>query len=517
MKALLILILFASYADAQPAKTFSSGHSRRGTPVWNGTDDTTPDGRQAFLVLGHSTARGSGVGPGTTPLPNTVYQVHQTTLIVSQISTTDMDDALGTTDLGTQWPSFGTTYYAKTGKKPMILNWGIPGSTFGDWVTTHYPTVKGYADTFLETQGLTKYKAIFIHLGINDRNLDPATVQTNCTSFFNTLTTDYPDIPIFIAQAAQSIRNSTQLMMIKRMLRDVAEDYPNITIYCDEQSIHANGYFYDALHYNTLGCNEVGKMGARAVADYENYSKWALSIISTHYDDLSTTKKDLIEDFITSIGDDYFDLDELCLWKQSDQRSQRTDYCFYNGVVSYNSTFVEDNFIQFGGLSNYMRSGILPANSNVHATASDNFSMMQIKQFAAGSPAATAALYGASDGTNYHQIFQITASADIEGNLNSIAATKAVNTTTNFEAGHAYGIKIDGGTIQLLKDGSGYGSAVANASPVVPNEEISFGGLLASGTQTNQLPVCTRYFVTGKSSTVNKSALYNALEILCAD
>jgi len=91
--------------------------------------EETSDGKQAILVMGDSIVAGSSPAYGSTPTSGTVYQVDKFDGTVTEITTTDMSDSVHYT-VGSFWPRFGIHYNAATGKKPMILNHGISGSTF---------------------------------------------------------------------------------------------------------------------------------------------------------------------------------------------------------------------------------------------------------------------------------------------------------------------------------------------------------------------------------------------------
>lgn len=478
--------------------------------------DTTADGKQGFLVIGDSTARGAGESYGPTPTANTVYQVDKSTQAITQITTTDMNATTGTT--GSQWPAFGIDYYTKTGKKPMILNWGHAGTSFGDWVSTDYALTKPSANLFLSSQGLTKFKAIFIHLGVNDINTAAGTLQTNITSLFNSITTDFPNTPIFIEQPASSARIATGITTLRTKLKQACIDYTNIQFFCDFGNIYANGYFQDAFHPSQAGCTQIGKMASRAIVDYGNYSKWALSIIAAHYDDLSGTVKTKINTFINTIGAAYFDLDCLYRWKTTDTKNIYLDFAFFNvPIAGVAPTFTNDDSISFNGSTQYIKSGLQPSTTNIKQSVGDAFYLIKVKTN--NNTTGTQYAFGAVDlsGTNTRsQFIQDCDFPATNGRINVQPADFSNETTAKILNNTCYGARISGGSsLSMLKNGVDFGLLDSSLGALTLQPlEIFIGGTNQDGGLSNPMNFSTTYFASGKYSTVNQVTLYNALEAL---
>lgn len=478
--------------------------------------EMTSTGRVAKLVIGDSIYAGSAPTYGATPTAGTVYQVNLLTRVVTEIGATDMSDSVGYT-VGSLWPRYGIHYNAATGKKPMILNHAISGSTFEEWVTIYLDTVIPNAQLFLIEQELDKFESIHVSLGINDRD-DPdlAGVQVFCNTFYDRLLAAFPGTRIHIAQAALSSPTNSGIMTIKKMIKQKIRDENMCRFGLNFQTIHSAGYFYDANHANTAGNDEMGKMVARSDIHAQHYTKEAAAMICSRFDDADLTTRSKIQAFTNSLGDYIYDIDFLSIGKQpaSYAVNQLIDFAFLHGQSNFSSFFTADYAAYSINASSYIRTGINPSLTLMKATVSD---MLMVIDYLADSGTADsdAALFGGVNGTSAFVLKQVTANTEIRGRANTLSTDEVLETTANFTIEHRYGLSIEGTTLQITQDGTSYGSPLTVVgAQVLTNEYIAPGGIISGGTLGSMRPLAYRFHMMGKSTTANKSTLDTALVTL---
>lgn len=377
--------------------------------------DTNEEGQQVVWGIGdsHTVKRnptGSSYGP--TPTAGTVYQWDVSGQQLYEIGATDILQTGSGTDWGSIWPQMGISYFNATGRKPVFVTGGVGGTNYaprtgdsGDWsaADTIYSTAKTQLDNCLAHMGLTTPKYIIVNLGINDTRGATAlsTIETEINAFYTKLQTDYPRATILIIQIGRSdigeVTNE-RILNVRNYLREVARNNENIHICASETALWSNGYYdSDLLHLLQTGNNIIGEMVGRWLQN-KTYSKWARSIIASHFDDLSTARKDLIEDWITALGEVYFTLD--CFYNQHTTIEENTyfDWCFYWSGFKTGATFAANDAITTNGSTTYWRPA-LNTTIAINMSQNDGFVGVKIKTNRSAAGGSTRVALGVADAT----------------------------------------------------------------------------------------------------------------------
>lgn len=484
-----------------------------------GTDDTTADGKQAFAFLGDSWIEGSNNtnGPGPTPTAGTAYQYNGTTVV--EIQNADVYNVVA--GGGTCMPKFCIDYNTKTGSKAVCIPLGSGGSEFypnGDnnnWYSSG--TRRGVAQTqisgCLTALGLVKLKGAFLSLGINDfRSANNITdIRTGIDSFFLWWTTTYPGIPIYVAQIGfdgSNLHVTKQYQIAERILYN-AQLYPDVKMFFNNRSlIGAGGRGADNLHPNQVGQDFMGASAARAAAlEGAGYSKWTQSILSSWYSDITTTRKNLLETCVTSIGAELFKLESLHWLKVSTANDIFCDLTFLGyGTNSSAVVNLNDNVSTTSGSSHSFITAFNPSVNILRAGQNDVFYVAKIKTNAS---AGSAALFGVS--TPLFRLSQ--AASGVFGSINSTTAL-TYETETTFQSNQSYGIARNGASQIILKNGASVDSD-AVASTGLANRQMR-NGAIDQGTVSSYITCQYEYVLGGKYSTINLSAVLSALNTMAA-
>jgi hypothetical protein len=268
---------------------------------------TTADGKQLFAIIGDSLGGTSDTGPGPTPTSGTVFEWDGS----AEAEVTNAD--LAAANNGSPWPQMGITYNASSAKKSVFIDNHVPGSEFspnGDnnnWSSTG--TLRAAAETKIDS-AVTNYdvipKAIFVTLGSNDLrgSVAIATILSDIDAFFTWITTKYPDTDVLIMQVGKTdqaggspnTEGTARAHQIRARIKQNVINNTRVHFYGNGGTLPT----YDALHWTQVGNNTAGNMAARWLLN-PSYSKWARSIIASQSVDISTARKDLIEDFVTTV------------------------------------------------------------------------------------------------------------------------------------------------------------------------------------------------------------------------
>lgn len=285
-----------------------------------GTDDTTSDGKQLFLIIGDSIARGTSPGPGPTPTAGTVFEWDGAQEL--EVSNSDLTDAVD----GSPWPRFGINYNSAIGKKPVFINCGSGGAEFypnGDnnnWYTsgTLYAAMQTKSSTALSNYGLTKLKGIFVILGVNDIRAATLTadVTTGINSLRDRLLSDFPNTPIYfvIPGRTESVTVDLRSQFVRSDIRRLYTNNSNLHVAATLTSfVYWALYDTDNLHLTDSGNDKLGEILCKYVVSAEA-DKNTRMIISNFHSSISDTRKQLIRNFITAV-DFENNVDSLMLFK----------------------------------------------------------------------------------------------------------------------------------------------------------------------------------------------------------
>lgn len=425
--------------------------------------DTTPDGKQAFLIIGDSISGDSSSSStlGPTTLSDTCYLWNGSSL--TEKTTLDINNAGST--YGSAWKKFALDYNANTSKKVVFINRAAGGSTAypdGDnnnWYTSgdKYSPAVSDANAALSFLGITKLKGIFIILGINDASGSQSTADifTGLTSLITRLNSDFPDTNIYISSIGRASSGviGTKIATIKAQIKSLSETYSNVHIPANLTSLVGwNMYAFDNLHPNQTGYNKIGELYARYFT-LESYSKRVRQAINAYYTDITTPHKTAIETFIEGcISDDVWDSNyvESCqIYKCTEaQEDLYVDLTLMtagqpNGTIGFSA----GNYVSTPGTAgNYFKTNFAPANSRF---AGQNDFLSIIKFGTVTTPAGTAGHGHSEGGTN--RLFQTSGSLIAYG-ANDATATTWTAGDTKFADNTEYAHGRDGGSKYLYKD-----------------------------------------------------------------
>lgn len=321
-----------------------------------------------IAIIGDSIAAGrnNSTGVGSTPTAGTVKQWSGT----AWIDVEDTDVVTATAFNGSPWPRMGIDLNAFFGETIYLIPCGVSSSMFytnagyttwqkGDTNYTAFQTkvTNGLADC--PDQG--PLDAIVMILGINDIVVSStlANVETAIEDLFADLVADYPGVPIIVAQPGRKATgtattnfNDARFYAVRYKINEAAHTYADVHIGPSLAAlVPAAGYSTDDLHPNLTGDEYLGQQFARWFKN-SSYSKWARSVISCMFDELSTLRKGLIADFIESqIASGNFDLfEQLGFWTTSDQKNCYIDISLMGGFYGRASgTYVANSHIATNG------------------------------------------------------------------------------------------------------------------------------------------------------------------------
>jgi hypothetical protein len=502
-----------------------------GAYVSSGSVDTNSQGQQAFLVVGDSIMRGSNnaSGPGPTPTSGTVYQWNNSLGQITEIGASDVYNVVASG--GTFMPRFGIDYNTATGYKPVMISCGSSGSNFspdGDnnnWSATGTlrASTEPQVTDCLNELGVSKLKAIIVGLGINDVNAaeiaEPiATALTDVDSFFTWLTTTYPGVPILVSLFGRNTNSgvsgvvTTRGYALRNRILENVRNNDNIHVVFQQASwVGSGGYgtvgVDDQLHPVQSGNNNMGTSIARWFS-LSSYAKPVRSILSCFYDDLSTARKNLINDFITTIDTDYYQLENLHLGKNTIKNNVFVDLTHRATIFDTSGGFTANDSIS-SGTSSYWNL-CFRTNLTSIMTQTDCFTSVRVKSNT--TPSGTVGyLLGAIQTAGY-RLGQVSTPALAYAVNDGTLSTN--NTHTAFQNNTVYGLARNGGTKYIL---TGTGTTLASAAVASTGtvaREPKLGALDNAGAVGNTLAASYEYVVTGKYSTIDYSRLITALNTL---
>lgn len=432
------------------------------------TEDTTADGKQAFLIIGDSTAKGSNddTGPGPTPTPGTAYYYRRSNDTVIEIEDNDLEFAADPPTNGSPWPKFAIDYNANSGMKAVIIATARGGADYADngdgnnWSTTgaNYALALADASACLSVLGLTKLKAIFINMGPNDAASAVAlgTVQTAINSLYSRLQSDFPNVDIVVTQPGRILAAviNSRLGPIRGYVKDVAINNDRVFLLGGFLSAYSAGDMTVGLvHLNQTGQNHVGAMFARWMKN-SSYPKWARSIISSYYSDLSVTRKNLIASIDDHLAS-YLNHETLFMFKATVEN----DDAFHDWAlltccdnVTGAAIVTPGSHIQTNGSSTYLDVGFAPDYSDYKQTQDDCFLAVKIKTHSTPAGTGCTILGLSSAGSTHGQQLTQTATSVLQYRVNDSTATQD-GTDTNFQNNTEYMAARNGGTKYLFKNG----------------------------------------------------------------
>lgn len=477
---------------------------------------TNTNGEQAFLVVGDSIANGSNntTGPGPTPSVGTVKQWNTSSII----NITNADVYNIPAGGGTFIPKMGIDYNTASGRVPVFIPQGSSGAEFspnGDnnnWSSTG--TLRAIAESettdCLTTLGVAKPKGIIVILGINDARAATTigTVQTDIDAFFTWLTTTYPGVPIQVAQIGrtESVTGNSRIYTVRERIVSNAISKTDVNMCFNLGSwINSSGYGADLLHPTQTGNNNLGAALARWWSNLA-YSKWTRSIISSMYGDITSGRKTLINNFVTTIGADLFDLENLHFLKVSDANDIGSDWTFLQ-LLHLNTGDVNLNTnLSCNGTDDSFESTYNPSIAILRASQNDLFTIAKIADNGA---VGVRTLFGGSN-TVFFRLTQ----GNIQYVVNDGTTTTAAGPITAFVDNTSYGIYRSGTTKGLLTNGVSTDNATVSSTGNI-NRNMRYGAF-NNGALSQFGDFEYEWIVSGKFTTVDIASLHAALNTLSA-
>lgn len=491
--------------------------------------DTTSDGEQVFAIIGDSNADGRGETIPTVDA-GILYKWNGATFdeITNQT-------VANTGSNGSSWQQFSTDYNSDTDKKILLVNSAKGGSTFypegaleEHWMGSGAPTGVDLYEPFktslnaaLAAKGLLKPKAIIIGgLGINDitAGTSAANIESGIDALITNLTTDYPEVPILycITGRNNSASHNAALYHIRRYMVGKAESNENLYIVGTAASLIDTGmYNADNLHFTQAGYNALGSMYARWFKNSAYTNKWARSIISSHFDELSTARKGLINTFISNqySNGNYLKLEYLSLFKTSTQNNIFFDWTFFgfNLIDGAGTTFTANQHVATAGSANYITYSFIPTVNNSRASQTDFIEGVKLKTNTTGA-GVLAILFGASDGSDLHYVRQSTTVTGFTAN----DATATTGSEASLASGNLYCTARTGTTKRLIKNKTVDAQATVTSTGATAGFP-RIGAFNSNGTIQNYIAGEYEYAFAAKYSDFNLDSFFDDIETLIAN
>lgn len=397
-------------------------------------------GRQGFLLIGDSTtayATDSVVGP--TPTAGTVYEYDGSAIVA--VGASDLiDTGFGGTGQGSPWPKFGVDYYAATGKKPVFCNshkfnssvhyatTNVLAWTFGAGYTKGplYTAMVTKANNTLAALSLTKFKAIFIFLPVNDIGdaVDTgAVINAAYDAVLSYLQTDFPGSPIYLITPSniQTASNTQQAGSgdVRKHLLDLSSSLSGVKIIYN--ALLANSLILQSgAHWNSTQNNNVGASLSKYLVDTETDDD-VRKVINMFPTTLSASHKAAYKTFITnSKANGAWARLNICIPGVASSTSNEpveliglTDVfkvgaarlytvnlnsgVVFNGTTYQDTQFVQSIFTKYGSVNDFIMMAKLQSHSVADGSQGrlfyDSANIMCIKN------TGTSISYRASDGT----------------------------------------------------------------------------------------------------------------------
>ncbi len=500
--------------------------------------DTTPDGKQVFVLMGDSIGRGNSTAAGTTPTAGTVYQWNASGSSVDQVGASDLLEVQAAGTTGSPWPRFGIDYYNATQKKATFVCTAIGGSAWysnsaGDsWYTNGslYSNAVTKTNNALAAMKLTRVKGVIIVLGINDAMGALGLDLTYLTSLITRINSDFFSPRIFVSIPDKDAATSAvqqRLFTLRVMIKSLSVTYNNVEVGGNIHSIRtwdSATYFQgDDVHLTFDGNELLGTMLARQadLANTNTYDKLARSIVCNMFTTLSSARESLINNFIVAqrAKGNIPLLDNFYLFKNSSVQNASVNWGFTADTgTATGATFNTNASLETDGSTNSIALHALTLNTNDTANYdSDHFEMVRIADNNAGAGV---------DGTMYGirctatggliDIAQ-TSSNTIYYRVSSLTTKTWSGGDTHFNSNTLYGTARKSGVNDLIKNGVVVDQqTIANLALGASLGGIRAGGRNNNGTIDSRLAIEFQAYASGKYTGFDILGFYNDLEILLA-
>jgi len=476
----------------------------------------------AVAIIGDSNADGSA-SILTTCAPGTLYRV------LKNGTTYEITDQSVANDgnFGSIWHPFATEYKSLTGDPVLLMNGAKGGSSFYtstyDWNPasgdTLYSSLKTRITNGLAANGKAGLDAIIMNLGINDvrASFTYANITTAAIALFDLIETDFPGVPVLIIPVGRTETSiqSTALYDLREFFVDQCNARANFHMMCQPASwaFMSGWYEPDAVHYTNLAQVEAGKQLARWFVNRGTYSKWGNSVISSHFDDISTPHKVLVDNFMISqvANGNYFRMDELHFFKTSDVNNIFFDWTFLGFGVQRTSTFAANDAVSTNGTTGYYDMAYVPNSYARRATQSNILSGVKVKTRSSTGSAYLFATF-TSAGSAGIGITQQASPNPIRSLANDGTFTNG--TDVFFQADNLYSSGRSSGNKYLYKNSTLHASAAVATTGTGTIYNMAVGAVNSSGVRSAFLAGSYEYSFVSEYNSFDLSSFYNDAETL---
>lgn len=422
--------------------------------------DTTPSGEQLFWLIGDSNADGRGtsihtIGSGILYNWNGSSYDEITTQTVSNDGSYD-----------SMMRYFAPAYNTSFGNKVLSVCSGHGGTALYNSGTREYWSGGGGTDDVYEpartvvraalaNKGLTRPKAIFISLGLADAldGVSDANIDSAMTSLITNLTTDFPGSPILwlVNGRLTAVSFNTGLYNLRKRQLEKAEAFTNC--HCLSSgcaiSLISGGMLADNLHFDNNGLEAWALQFNRWFINSSITNKWSRAVISSHFDELSSGRKTLVDQVVAGLYNrgDYFDLEHFTTYKTTIRSNTYVDWSFLGFGFETGAGFTANTCITTNGTTSYYSYTYFQDINTRSATVTDfiHGAKLKTKVTAVGT---IAALFGAGITGCVNNFGQNTTNTIFRAGDNTITN----GTETGFVADNLYSVFRNGTTRGLKKN-----------------------------------------------------------------
>lgn len=241
-------------------------------------------GIDLFLVAGQSNAQGQAPDNTLSPdtIPGKAYEATSTGTLVQ------LADPVGNADIGSAWPAFANAYTAATGR-PVAIS---PSAEGGTWLVPEYSTggpgkYWGGTDSTLFSTSVTRglaavttltnagwtptLRGILWSQGEWDANFgkdDPdlqTKYQAELVALFNRYVTELGPVRLYVFRTGGNNDYGPTAVRAAQDAACAATDGMDM-VFTGAVTFAARGLMVDTYHYSQAGYNEMGELGAQAIA-----------------------------------------------------------------------------------------------------------------------------------------------------------------------------------------------------------------------------------------------------------
>lgn len=498
-----------------------------------GQTDTGLNGEQLFINIGDSNSDGRGTTLGPNTSAGTFYNWNGSSF--TEITTTDVSNGGAN---GTYLKQFAVNYNARTGFKIYLVQKGSGGSNFypdGDannWYTTgdRYVDMRTEARKAMTALGVTKPKAIFVTLGINDNRAGTTLnlIQTGVNSLVSRLNADFPNTTIIFNQVGRSEVGSPsgeesfagRLYAIRGYLIDAARNNTNVYLLSGPTTAIGFGtgmYNVDLLHYNQTLNNYIGAQLDRLLLNKDSYSKWAACVQSSMFDDLSTIRDQAIATFVDAeiANGNFWKYEHFTYYKTTVQENCFVDWTFRGYIFNNTSiTFTANSHLSSNGTSNHYAYTYLSGINTASGASSTDFinGVFVLDNITASGTSAT--LFGGGTAATLISVGQNTTPAETWRSNDLTISTYA--TEGSFVDGNFYGTGRNAGTKYLYKNSTQASSASVATTGANSTVLPVLGAFNNNGTVSSRISAQFQYNIAAPLTTFNLSSFISNANTLIA-